>query len=54
MYNRPIAFAPGAEYDEYIYEEHDNKSLESVLKSIQYSTDIKYRIEKDKIILYKN
>ncbi len=54
MYNRPIAFAPGTEYDEYIYGEHDNKSLESVLKSIQYSTDIKYRIEKDKIILYKN
>lgn len=54
MYNRTIEFAPGVEYDEYIYGEHDNKSLESVLKSIQYSTDIKYRIEKDKIVLYKN
>ena len=43
MYNRTIEFAPGAEYDDYIYGEHDNKSLEAVLKSIQYSTDIKYR-----------
>ena len=54
MYNRTIEFAPGAEYDDYIYGEHDNKSLEAVLKSIQYSTDIKYRIEYDKIVLYKN
>ena len=50
MYNRTIEFAPGAEYDDYIYGEHDNKSLEAVLKSIQYSTDIKYRIENDKIV----
>ena len=54
MYNRTIEFAPGAEYNDYIYGEHDNKSLEAVLKSIQYSTDIKYRIENDKIVLYKN
>lgn len=54
MYNRTIEFAPGVEYDDYIYGEHDNKSLEAVLKSIQYSTDIKYRIENDKIVLYKN
>ena len=54
MYNRTIEFAPGAEYYDYIYGEHDNKSLEAVLKSIQYSTDIKYRIENDKIVLYKN
>lgn len=54
MYNRTIEFTPGAEYDDYIYGEHDNKSLEAVLKSIQYSTDIKYRIENDKIVLYKN
>ena len=54
MYNRTIEFAPGAEYDDYIYGEHDNKSLEAVLKSIQYSTEIKYRIENDKIVLYKN
>ena len=54
MYNRTIEFAPGAEYNDYIYGERDNKSLEAVLKSIQYSTDIKYRIENDKIVLYKN
>ena len=53
MYNCKIEFSGNVPYDNYIYGEHDNKSLESVLKSIQYSTDIKYRKEGDKIILYK-
>lgn len=52
-YNCRIEFAAGAIYDEYIYGEHDNKNLESVLKSIQYSTDIRYKKESDKIVLYK-
>ncbi len=53
IYNCKIDFTPGANYDEYIYGEHDNKSLESVLNSIAYSTNIKYRKEGDKYILYK-
>lgn len=53
IYNCTIEFAPGNPYEEYIYGEHDNKSLESVLKSIQYSTDLKYRKEGDKFVLYK-
>lgn len=53
MYNCKIEFSGNVPYDNYIYGEHDNKSLESVLKSIQYSTDIKYRKEDDKIIFYK-
>lgn len=52
-YNCKIELSGNKPYDNYIYGEHDNKSLESVLKSIQYSTDIKYRKEGDKIILYK-
>lgn len=53
FYNCEIEFEPGKDYDDYIYGEHDNKSLESVLKSIQYATDIKFRNENGKIILYK-
>ena len=33
--------------------EHENPSLESVLKSIRYTIGIKYRIEGQKVILYK-
>lgn len=53
MYNCEITFQPGATYNEHIYGEHENKSLESVLKSIQYTTGIGYRKEGSKIILYK-
>lgn len=52
-YNCRIELSGDKPYDEYIYGEHDNKSLESVLKSIRYSTDIKYRKEGDKIVFYK-
>lgn len=53
MYNCTIEFSPGIIYNEYVYGEHENRSLLSVLKSIQYSTGIKYRKEGDKILLYK-
>lgn len=53
MYNCKIIFQEGNIYDDYIYGEHDNKSLESVLNSIQHSTNIKYKKEGNKIILYK-
>lgn len=53
MYNCEIELSGTKPYDNYIYGEHDNKSLESVLKSIQYTTDIKYRKEGNKIIFYK-
>lgn len=54
IYNCNIEFSPGGVYDDYIYGDHDNESLESVLKSIEYSTGIKYKKEGGKIILYKN
>ena len=53
MYNCRITFQEGAIYDVIIYGEHDNKSLESVLKSIQYTTDIKYKKKGNQIVLYK-
>lgn len=54
IYDCKIEFAPNAEYDEYLYGEHENKSLESVLKSIKYSTNINYKRDDNKIILYKD
>lgn len=53
IYNCTIEFAPGFVFDEYIYGEHDNERLESVLNSIEYATNIKYRKEEDKYILYR-
>lgn len=54
IYDCDIVLDNRFDYDEYIYGEHDNKSLESVLKSIQYSTDIRFRKEGDKYVLYKS
>lgn len=53
VYDCKIEFIPGCEFNDYIYGEHDNKSLISVLNSIQYSTGIKYRREDNRILLYK-
>ncbi|MDR1557781.1 MAG: FecR domain-containing protein [Tannerellaceae bacterium] len=53
IYNCKIEFMPGGIYDEYIYGEHDNKNLESVLKSIQYSTGIRYKKEGNNYTLYR-
>ncbi len=54
MYNCKIEFAPGYEYTDFVYGEHDNMSLESVLKSIQYTTSIRYKKEQDYYLLYKD
>ena len=54
IYNCDIEFTTNVVYEDYIYGDHDNESLEAVLKSIEYSTGIKYRKEGGKIILYKN
>lgn len=53
-YNKEIELDKNNTYDDYIYGEHENQSLESVLRSLYYSTNIKYRKEGDKIILYKD
>lgn len=53
IYNCKISFVEGAEYDDYIYGEHDNKTLEAVLSSIQYSTNIKYKKQGSSYLLYK-
>ena len=53
MYCCRIELDPNCVFDETLFGEHDNNSLESVLKSIQYSTGIKYKKEGTRIVLYK-
>ena len=53
LYNHEIVLVPNVVFDDYIYGEHDNKSLEAVLNAIQYSTGIRYRKEESRIVLYK-
>ena len=53
MYGCRIELDPNCVFDETLFGEHDNNSLESVLKSIQYSTGIKYKKEGTRIVLYK-
>lgn len=53
MYDCEIVFDPHCVFDEHIYGEHDNKSLESVLNAIQYSTGIRYKKDGSRIVLYK-
>ncbi|MCD7915018.1 MAG: FecR domain-containing protein [Tannerellaceae bacterium] len=53
IYDKQILFEEGVNIKEYIYGAHENKSLESVLTSIQYTTGIQYRKENEVFILYK-
>ena len=52
VYNCRITFAPGQDFNNLITGEHDNKSLEAVLKSIEFiSGDIKYKnVNGDEVI----
>lgn len=53
MYNCQITFADGEEFNNLISGEHDNKSLEAVLQSIEYTSGIKYQKEGNRILLFK-
>lgn len=54
IYNCHIVFAKGENFDNLISGEHDNKSLESVLQSIEYTSGIHYKkLEGNRILLYK-
>lgn len=53
VYNCHITFAPEYEFTNLISGEHDNKSLESVLQSIEYVSGVKYKREGNEIVLYK-
>lgn len=53
-YNKKIELDKNSTFDDHIYGEHENQSLESVLRSIYYSTNIKYRKEGETIIMYKD
>lgn len=53
VYNCRITFAPGQDFNNLISGEHDNKSLEAVLQSIEYTSGIHYKKEGNKVLLYK-
>ena len=53
MYNCRITFAQGQSFDNLISGEHDNKSLEAVLQSIEYTSGIHYKISGQEVLLYK-
>lgn len=53
MYNCRITFAKGQEFNNLISGEHDNKSLDAVLQSIEYTSGIHYRKEGNRVLLYK-
>lgn len=53
MYNCRISFAEGQEFKNLISGEHDNKSLEAVLQSIEYTSGIRFKKDGNQIQLYK-
>ena len=53
MYNCRITFAEGQEFKNLISGEHDNKSLEAVLQSIEYTSGIHYKKEGNSVRLFK-
>lgn len=53
MYNCRITFAQGQSFENLISGEHDNKSLEAVLQSIEYSSGIHYKVSGQNVLLYK-
>lgn len=53
MYNCRITFAYGQEFNNLISGEHDNKSLEAVLQSMEYTSGIHYKKENNHVLLFK-
>lgn len=53
MYDCRITFAEGQDFNNLISGEHDNKSLDAVLQSIEYTSGIHYKKQGDKVLLYK-
>lgn len=53
QYGCKIDFEKGQDFNILVSGQHDNKSLESVLKSISFIGNIKFRKEENTIILYK-
>ena len=53
IYGCRIEFKEGDEFNNLISGEHDNRSLESVLRSIEYTSGIKYLKKNNEVLLYK-
>lgn len=52
-YDCHITFADGQDFNNLISGEHDNRSLEAVLQSIEYTSGIHFRISGNQVLLYK-
>lgn len=53
VYSCRIVFREGQEFDNLISGEHDNQSLESVLRSLEFASGITFKKENNQIVLYK-
>lgn len=53
VYNCRIIFSEGQEFNNLISGEHDNQSLESVLQSLEFASEITFKKENNQIVLYK-
>jgi len=53
IYGCRIVFKEGDEFNNLISGEHDNRSLESVLQSIEYTSGIKYMKKDNEVLFYK-
>jgi ferric-dicitrate binding protein FerR (iron transport regulator) len=53
IYGCSIIFEEGKEFNNLISGEHDNQNLESVLKSIEYTSGVKYIKKDNEVLLYK-
>lgn len=54
MYNCHITFAKGQEFNNLISGEHENKSLDAVLQSVEYVSRIHYNKKGEQVLFYKN
>lgn len=53
MYDCRITFTEGQDFNNRISGEHDNKSLDAVLQSIEYTSGIHYKKKGNQVLLYK-
>lgn len=53
-YNCKITFQEGDVFNNFISGEHDNQSLDAVLKSIEYVSGIKYKNQNNHILFFNN
>ncbi|GHT12287.1 iron dicitrate transporter FecR [Bacteroidia bacterium] len=53
IYHCKIEFKQGQVFDNYISGQHANPNLEAVLQSLEYTSGIHYKLNKNQVLLYK-